>query len=230
MKKDKKYRHELKYLCSNGELEILKIRLNTIMKLDSHTNKQGWYHIRSIYFDNYDNTNVSDNVDGVSPLEKLRIRIYNNSDEKITLECKRKECGKILKQGTILTKKQFDGIIKGERIEISDENSFLLNKFLVLRQIQRFEPKVIVGYDRRPYIYTAGNVRVTFDCNIFSSPDVQDLFSKNIRKRMILPHGQNLIEIKYDEYIPDFIFNSIQMTNMQQITFSKYYLCRKYNL
>ena len=37
-----------------------------------------------------------------------------------------------------------------------------------------------------------------------------------------------LLEVKYDDYLPDHIYHAIQMTSMRQETFSKYYLCRHY--
>jgi hypothetical protein len=42
--------------------------------------------------------------------------------------------------------------------------------------------------------------------------------------------SQHLLEVKFDEYLPDYIYHAIQMTNMRLETFSKYYLCRQYNL
>lgn len=89
-------------------------------------------------------------------------------------------------------------------------------------------PKVVVGYDRMPFVCSNGNVRVTFDCHIFSSPDIEDFFEEHVRKRMVLPHGQHLLEVKFDEFLPDYIYHAVQLTNMRTETFSKYYLCRKY--
>jgi hypothetical protein len=42
--------------------------------------------------------------------------------------------------------------------------------------------------------------------------------------------GQHLVEVKYDEFFPDFIKGSLQLNNLQQTAFSKYYLCRKFSL
>ena len=67
------------------------------MQIDPHTNKERKYNIRSLYFDDYYNSCFYENENGTDPREKLRIRIYNCSSERITLECKRKEHGKTLK-------------------------------------------------------------------------------------------------------------------------------------
>jgi hypothetical protein len=40
--------------------------------------------------------------------------------------------------------------------------------------------------------------------------------------------GQELLEVKYDEYLPDFIYRNLQLSSLQQTAFSKYYICRKF--
>jgi len=45
-----------------------------------------------------------------------------------------------------------------------------------------------------------------------------------------MPIGQHLIELKYDEFLPDFIKELLELNNLQRTTFSKYYLCRKYSM
>ncbi len=45
----KGFRHELKYLGTDNELMLLKLRMTGILKPDSHTRPDGTYLIRSIY-------------------------------------------------------------------------------------------------------------------------------------------------------------------------------------
>ena len=74
------------------------------MQLDPHVTDTGVYNISSLYFDDCYNTCYYENENGTDPREKFRIRIYNHSDERITLECKRKERGKTLKTAHQVTK------------------------------------------------------------------------------------------------------------------------------
>lgn len=85
-------------------------------------------------------------------------------------------------------------------------------------------------YERTPYVYNIGNVRITLDCNIRSSDDFSSFFENNLRTRQILPQGQHLLEVKYDELLPDFIKEVLQLGDLQQTTFSKFYLCKKYSI
>lgn len=227
MDQNNKYRHELKYQCTDAHIAIIQSRLNAIMSYDSHA-KNGTYTIRSMYFDNYENRCFYENENGVDPREKFRIRIYNASDERISLECKRKQRGKTHKTSCLLTKEQYDEIMSNGKISIAPNTPELLRKFSVLRDTQLYRPTVIVEYDRTPYVYSSGNVRVTLDRNIRSSCDFADFFEASNATRPILPQGQHLLEVKYDEFLPDFIKKALQLNDLQQATFSKFYLCRKY--
>ena len=227
---DQKYRHELKYLVSAAQIPLLKARIASLMQRDPHAGKDGIYTIRSLYFDDYCNRCYYENENGTDPREKYRIRIYNHSDQKISLECKRKERGKTLKTACPLTRQQTEQLIHGEAPMVTEEIPPLLRKFAVEMKTRRLRPVVIVEYERIPYVYKNGNVRVTFDTQIASSSDVEDFFSETLSKRPVMPVGQQLLEVKFDEYLPDFIYRNLNLNRLQQTAFSKFYLCRKYSL
>ena len=230
MAKERKFRHEFKYLVTDAQLEILKVRLMGIMKKDKHVGPSGIYCIKSLYFDDMNNRCFYENEDGVTPREKYRIRIYDNSAKRISLECKRKEDDKIHKTSCLITEDQFEFLAYGKGNISIEELPPLAQKLLALKMTSRMEPKVIVEYERTPYVYANGNVRITFDRNICASGKVDEFFSDDVRKRPILPAGMQLLEVKYDEYLPDHIYRALILNNMQRTNFSKYYLCRKYNI
>ncbi len=227
---EQKYRHELKYVVSAAQIPLLKSRISCLMQKDPHAGEDGIYNIRSLYFDDYSNQCFYDNQNGTDPREKFRIRIYNHSTDWITLECKRKECGKTLKTSCPLTKEQADYLIHGNPLHLTDDSHPLLRKLTLQMQTCGLHPVVIVEYERAPYIYKDGNVRVTFDTQIASSSDISSIFSENLSKRPIMPTGQHLMEVKFDEYLPDFIYRSLNLGLLQQTAYSKYYLCRKFTL
>ena len=45
-------------------------------------------------------------------------------------------------------------------------------------------------------------------------------------ERLILPAGQHILEVKYDEFLPDMIARELEIGRLQQTAFSKYYLGR----
>lgn len=225
-----KYRHEFKYLCTDAQLTMLEVRLMGIMSKDIHAGPNGRYLIKSLYFDDINNRCFMENEEGTGPREKYRIRIYNNDPERISLECKRKENDKINKKSCLLTREQYDWLVYDRASGRMEELPALAQKLLVLKMCNKMGPKVIVSYERIPYVYRNGNVRITFDRNIASSSRIEDFFRTDAGQRQILPSGQQLLEVKYDEYLPDHIYHALSLANMQRIAFSKYYLCRKYHL
>lgn len=225
-----KYRHELKYLCSEAQLALIQARIHHLIDLDAHVGENGIYQIRSLYFDDYDNRCYYENENGTDPREKFRIRIYNGSTEKISLELKKKERGKTLKLSCPLTEEQCRILMRGEPLPDSKEYPPVLQKLLLLMKTALMKPKIIVEYDRVPYVYRLGNVRITLDKNICSSNQLADFLNRDIYKRPIMPAGMHVLEVKFDEYLPDDIYKALQLDSLRQTAYSKFYLCRKFAL
>ena len=99
-----KYRHEYKYVSPEIILATLEKRARAVLAPDPHAGKNGGYSIRSIYFDDIYNTCYHENENGTDPREKFRIRIYNCSAERISLELKQKENSKTLKLSCPISK------------------------------------------------------------------------------------------------------------------------------
>ena len=100
----------------------------------------------------------------------------------------------------------------------------------MLHYTQLLHPAVIVDYMRTPFLFPEGNVRVTFDCGIASGAELTRYWDPDTALRPVLPAGAELLEVKFDNFLPDPVFNAIQMRDMQRTSFSKYYLSRRYHL
>ena len=227
---ENRFRHEFKYLSTLGQLKTIQVRLTGLIPLDPHVGPDGIYNIRSLYFDDYEDRYLKENEAGVDPREKFRIRIYNHSDSRISLELKRKVREKTQKLSCPITKEQCEMLMRGEIPDIGKDAPPVLQKLCLLMRTRLLRPKVIVEYDRVPYIYPQGNVRITLDENIRSSSRVELFLEDQIPTRPILPAGQHILEVKYDEYLPDFIYRAVQLQGLHRTEFSKYYLCRRYHL
>lgn len=227
----KKSRHEYKFQIDEKDIVLLKARIGAVMQKDAHVSEQGYYHIRSIYFDDEADTCYFQNEAGTDPRAKYRIRIYNADDRTIRLEKKVKQNGKTRKYAVPLSREQADTLIRGQSLPM-EQAAFetypeLLQRFLILMQTRRMQPKVMVVYDRIPYVDPRGNVRVTFDRNIAASTDFTRFFEQDLIKEPILPPGKHLLEVKYDEFLPMHIKARLDIGHLRQTTFSKYYMCRK---
>lgn len=230
MDMEQKFRHELKYMISAGELVMLKNRVNRLLSLDSHVGNTGRYNIRSLYFDDIYHRCYYENENGTDPREKFRIRIYDHSAARIMLECKRKERGKTLKMACPLTEEQTRLLMDGKVLPDIANQPPLLQKLTTQMLQTRLHPGVIVEYERVPYVYKDGNVRITLDLNVSSSAAIDHFLEESIPKRPVMSMGKQLLEVKYDDFLPDFIYQSLQLHSLTQTAFSKYYICRRFVL
>ena len=75
-------------------------------------------------------------------------------------------------------------------------------------------------------IYAAGKATVnnTFDRYISASPFTDRLFEKNAYCLPTLPEGVHLLEVKWDEFLPDEIRTALENSRLNATAFSKYYL------
>lgn len=226
---NKHYRHEFKYVEPEERLKAAELRLDSFMKKDPHSGEKGFYSIRSLYFDDHFDRFLNENIDGVDEREKWRIRIYDRSSDFISLERKSRKSDLIAKDMCAISRDVFDRIAGGT-IDISDENPPLLNIFIINMKTKGLHPVVIVEYERTPFAAREGNTRITFDRNIRSSSELDAfLADRELAARPVLTHGQNLLEVKYDDFLPDHIGHAIETGHMHRETFSKYYLSRKFS-
>lgn len=77
-------------------------------------------------------------------------------------------------------------------------------------------------------MYTYGNVRVTFDSMVRTGIYSTGLFDPELPTLSISEPGLLLMEVKYDNYMPDIIRDLIQTNTRHTEAFSKYAACRIY--
>ncbi len=223
------YRHELKYVVTAAQQALLENRIQGLIKPDRHVGADGMYHIRSLYFDDYYNSCYNENEIGCDPREKFRIRIYNASSERIRLELKQKEHGMTRKLSCLLSKEQCLELMAGRPLPPDPSYPPVLQKLNLQMRTRLLRPRIIVEYDRIPYVEPLGNTRITLDLNIRSSGYTSLFLQEQPPMRPIMPRGQNILEVKYDEYLPDAIYRNLQLDSLRQTAYSKYYLCRRYS-
>lgn len=221
------YRREDKYLINNIDRKSVECRIKHFMSIDDNSKDNFSYNVRSVYFDDYNNSCFFANRDGLDKRFKVRIRIYNKSDKLIKLEVKYKENGYTKKDFCLISKELCFKMIRGDLLTINECNhNKVLNKVYLEQHLHRLVPKVIVEYDRVAYVSRIGNTRITFDSNIKVSKKVEQFFYDNISSIPLLEEKIDVMEIKYDKIIPRFILESMELGKMNNSSFSKYYLSR----
>lgn len=221
-----KYRHEWKHEITYGDMLVLRQRLSLVAKRDLHT-VNGNYEIRSLYFDTPSDKALREKTDGVNIREKFRIRCYNGDLSFIRLEKKSKVNGLCLKESAPLTVNQAEAVLNGAYHALLCDGSALLAEFYSKIKGGGLRPKTIVDYTREPFVYAPGNVRITLDYHIRSGLWNLDFLNPD---SMTVSAGNNavILEVKWDEYLPDIIKDIVQVEHCRAGAFSKYAACRIY--
>jgi len=220
-------RSELKYLISKMDHLILCHKLSRVLPMDPHAGKDG-YQVNSVYFDDFNDNAWLDNLMGASEREKFRIRYYDNNLSFINLEKKVKFMSKGTKMISRLTQDQAQAMIEGRYDVLKDTQDPLLKEFYLKAKQNGLRAKVIVSYQRQPFVYNAGNVRITLDHSIGNSLDVRRFFDPDLRMVPQLSQ-QCLLEVKFDRYLPEIVRALIQVPSTTQTAHSKYSLSRLFN-
>ncbi len=220
------YRHEWKHEITYADLLTLRSRLSAVMAPDSHA-ENGSYLVRSLYFDNAADKALQEKIDGVNVREKFRIRYYNGDLSTLHLEKKSKRNGLGSKESAPLTAKQAQAIVDGTVAWMKDCGSPLLEELYRKMQTQGLAPKTIVDYQREPYVFAPGNVRVTLDYNIRTGLQCTDFLNPHC-VTVPVRNAPIILEVKWDNFLPSFIRDVVQLPNCRTEAYSKYAACRVY--
>lgn len=219
------YRHELKLEINYPDMLQIRQRLRAVAYPDPHA-IDGKYLIRSLYFDNLYDKALMEKVNGLSRREKFRIRYYNGDTSVIHLEKKSKIDRLGNKQSASLTKEEAQSIVDGNIDWMAESKYPVVKELYSKMKIQGLAPKTIVDYTREPFIFPAGNVRVTLDYNIRSGMYCTDFLNPDC---VTVPVSESIIlEVKWDGFLPDIIRDAIALEDRREGAFSKYEACRIY--
>ena len=223
------FRHENKYFISRAGYQMLRTRLQAMLETDSHiVHSDGRYMIRSLYFDDAAQSGLLDKVEGLQNREKFRIRFYDMDDSFIRLEDKQKFGQMTRKLSAPLTRSQTEQILDGDYWWMYDagKESPLLRSFYLKTRTKVLRPSVIVDYYREAYVFM--DVRITFDLDLQSGNYITDLFRTDIRTIPVLPSDRIIMEVKFDDALPNPVRQLLKPVRAARSAISKYELCRQF--
>lgn len=220
------YRHEWKHLINYTDMLVLRQRLGAVMQPDRHA-VQGRYFIRSLYFDTPTDTALRQKLDGVDRREKFRLRCYNGDISLIHLEKKSKLSGLGSKQSADITADEAARLLRGDTAWMRDGQRPLVQELYSKMLSQQLRPKTIVDYTRQPFVFPAGNVRVTLDYDLRTGLGATDFLDFGCPT---IPAGDCpiILEVKWDGFLPDIVRDAVQLNGRRVSAFSKYAQCRIY--
>ena len=221
------YRHEWKHHISYSDLIAIRQRMSAIAKSDPHA-IDGKYYIRSLYFDNLYDKALREKMDGTNPREKFRIRYYNHDPYAVIHLEKKSKVGSLgTKYSAHLSYDEAQKIVDGDIDWMMDSDQPLIKELYCKMLYQGMRPRVIVDYTREPFIYDPGNVRVTLDYDVRTGLDSIDFLNP---KTITIPAGDPhiILEVKWDEFLPEIIRAAVQLKGIRTGGFSKFEQCRIY--
>ncbi|MGB4610076.1 MAG: polyphosphate polymerase domain-containing protein [Saccharofermentanales bacterium] len=221
------FRHEVKHEINQFDLLILRQRLRAVLKPDSHA-VNGQYQVRSLYFDNLADKVLLEKLNGINKREKYRIRLYNNDLSVIYLERKYKRGGLSYKEVSALSPEQAQAIADGDVAWLADSTDEVIFGFYTCILREGLKAKVIVDFTREPFVFSSGNVRVTLDYQIRTGLRCTDFLNPGCLT-VPIKDSSCILEVKWDNYLPDIIKDAIQLEGRRSMAFSKYAASRMYD-
>ena len=224
-------RHELKYLLSPLQTDVVRRHLLPVLSLDPNAAKNGGqYSIRSLYFDTAFDDALYDKISGIYYRQKYRIRIYNYSDRSIFLECKSKYGDLISKRSLKIPRDLADQLIAGDPDGLENTNYGLLSDMFREMRTRLLHPVVIVDYDREAYLHPAETVRITLDKNLHSGLSRTDMFNPYVPTVSPFDEPWTILEVKYDRVLPPYIAELLSWAVPEacRSAVSKYTWCRRF--
>jgi hypothetical protein len=222
------FRHELKHFINYFDYYSLISRLKQITKPDPHVDSTGTYMIHSIYFDNADDKALFEKINGFNKREKFRMRYYKGSSEFIKLEKKSKINGLCNKQSVKLTREQCEKLLANDYLWLRESSEELLLELYTKMKNEGIRPKTISCYRRMPFVYAPGNVRITIDSELRTAMSSLDFLNQELPMVSVGTADTMILEVKYDEFLPDIIKDIVQIGTRPATACSKYALSRSF--
>lgn len=222
----KKFRHELKFYISERDYQLMRDRISLLLPQDEHSVDERGYMIRSLYFDNVHDHDLIQKNNGVFRRKKFRIRTYNYSDSVIRLEKKSRQGEYILKSSVPITRDEYERLLEWDYLFLKEKEDPIYQEFYYYLNNYYMKPRVIVDYVREAYIGSMSNIRITFDKELSFVTNTTDLFEEGFVSEEVLDYPKTILEVKYDEFLPDYIRQMLQLDSHTRSAISKYVHCR----
>ncbi len=221
-------RHELKYYISNLQYAALVERIKYILKPDNYSTPHQGYFIRSLYFDSHDDECLFDKQSGMMLRQKFRMRLYDLESSTVKFEIKNKLSNQIYKETASISRESAQRIIDGDFYELLRYENPILNKIYRKFSTHHYRPRVLIDYYRDAFVFDFFNVRITIDRDLHSNNTDFDIFSDKMHLLPVILEGKQILEIKYDRCLPEFIRRGIQIDSFERCAISKYTLGRRF--
>ncbi len=203
------------------------------MNLDPHVQNNYDYEVRSLYFDSNFQHSFFEKKNGIAVRKKLRIRFYpdfaNSEGDFAFIEIKKKVNDNVSKSRLFVPLAIAVKILDENSEEAlnfyntaSNQDKHTMKEIWWLNKRYNLKPACIVCYKRRPFLSKFEKTfRLTFDTNVMVRNYNLDLRFGGGSK-YIIPPGICIMEVKFNNYIPNWAIKILQNNNCLQYKISKF--------
>lgn len=226
------YREEKKFLINIADFRRHSHHLEQFLIQDEHNGPFG-YRVRSLYFDSIYDNDYFEKLDGVELRRKIRLRVYDPSNDFALLEMKQKQGPYQLKRSLRVTREDAQELILGNYTPLLKYHEDFAAECYALMHAQCYRPKTVVEYNRKAFIAKENKIRITFDNQIVSNECDYNIFAPDLILNPVLDPFLVVLEVKYNGFLLDYIKSLLDNVQKSELSVSKYMLARqasyKYN-
>lgn len=223
----------MKYNASRFEIKYLvpaSVRVAFIQDIRAKCERDAFaisplasYRIRSLYLESRERDCYFEKLDGLEYRRKFRIREYPGSGPVRNFEIKERYSNRISKRKCNLSPSQYRSIVSGVGTMIYPRNA-VLDEFSMYRTRNFLIPTLITDYKR---VALSGRsdtrLRITFDSDLRVAAS-RCLDSPTNVFHSVLPRGIDVLEIKFNDVLPEWIHTLIAKYALQDLSVSKFVL------
>ncbi|HIZ56908.1 MAG TPA: polyphosphate polymerase domain-containing protein [Firmicutes bacterium] len=216
-------RHELKFLISPVQQQVLRERLRLFLEPDAHNRTEG-YRVTSLYFDDIYASGYQEKLSGINDRRKYRLRYYDLDTGFLRLEVKHKNGSLVSKQGVTVTAQEAQSMLDQDFHFAEGREERALCKAWMAHQTTGLKPVLLADYFREAYVSPFGNVRITFDSRLQAALPPSMLQEKPYWH--LIMTEESILEVKFDDFLPSYIDALLAPLSLTHLSLSKYILCR----
>ena len=220
-------RQEIKFYINYLDYINLSRKISSVLQKDFHDSGPDGYKVRSLYFDNKSNNSYFEKISGIESRKKIRIRVYNYSNQIIKIEIKNKKNTTIIKEGFLINNEDLIDLSKGSYDCLLKYDNQTARKLYYEFIKDYYKPVILIDYIREAYSYNINNIRITFDKKISKNEfDFTEIFRQDLEMHPVIDSRRIILEVKYDNFVPSWIKDLLQVSRFERCAISKYTLSR----
>jgi len=218
-------RFELKYLVPQRRVGEIVRSLEPFVMPDANWEDEGGYPIHSIYWDSDEWTLFWEKIEGLKDRRKLRVRRYAGADYAF-VEIKHRTDRTLQKRRARLPLDTVFRTFRGEPDELDapiDIEDPVVGEAMGLRFRHRLRPRMAVSYRRKAYFGRYDpDLRITFDSRVQYHHRNVDIAAPFETGPYILDPRIAILEIKFNDRVPDWLVRLVEGHGLQTTRLSKY--------